>query len=483
LNTEQSGTGLQIRGIKKKAIFLALALACTATVVQAQTLPAEDVRHRAIERRAVEAVIWGMPAVNYELMYQEMLELGGKPNQIVYWSGLLDWRNQTLTPNPDVIYLMAFFNTNDGPVVIEIPPAGDGVINGSIMDPWQAALEDVGPAGADKGAGGKYLILPPGYKEKVPDGYIALPSANYEGYALLRSILKSGSEADVEAAVNYGERIKLYPLSQAVTPPQTVFLDAIDAIYDSTIPYDLRFFQSLDRFVQKEPWLTRDKAMIDKLRSIGIEKGRPFSPDEATQGILNAAAGEAHAWLDLSYEAMLKPYYDGRRWAVPLSRELIEGLQTQFAHPDSYPVDDRGVAYTMAFFSPKRSGVGQFYLLTIKDKDGQNLVGANDYRLTVPANAPVSQYWSATAYDRETHALIRDMDRSGRSSQSPGLQTNADGSIDIWFGPMAPEGKESNWVPTSTEGKFEVLFRFYGPRKPLFDKTWVLPDIKLIAAQ
>jgi hypothetical protein len=125
-------------------------------------------------------------------------------------------------------------------VVIEVPPAGEGVINGSIMDPWQAALEDVGPAGVDKGAGGKYLILPPGYKEKVPDGYIGLPSANYQGYALLRSILKGGSETDVEAAVAYGKRIKLYPLSQAANPPETVFIDAKGVVYDSTIPYDLR---------------------------------------------------------------------------------------------------------------------------------------------------------------------------------------------------------------------------------------------------
>jgi hypothetical protein len=121
--------------------------------------------------------------------------------------------------------------------------------------------------------------------------------------------------------------------------------------------------------------------------------------------------------------------------------------------------------------------------MTIKDKDGKNFSGANTYRLTVPANAPVKQYWSATAYDRETHALIREMPRAGRSSQSPGLQTNADGSTDIWFGPKAPAGKESNWVPTSVNGQFEVLFRFYGPEKPVFDKTWSLPDIERIAVQ
>jgi hypothetical protein len=467
----------------KKILFTAFGLVCATALAQAQNLSAQDLNRRMIERRAVEAVIWGMPAVNTDLMYQAMLKLGGKPNQIVYWSGLLDWRNQTLTPNPDVIYLIAFYNTKDGPVVIEIPPAGDGVINGSIMDPWQAALEDVGPAGVDKGAGGKYLILPPGYKENVSGGYITLPSANYQGYALLRSILRSGSDADVKAAVAYGKRIKLYPFSPAANPPATVFIDALGSVYDSTIPYDFRFFQSLDRFVQQEPWLTRDKAMIDQLKSIGIEKGKPFDPDEATQRQLNAAAAEAHAWLEQKYETMYAPYYEGRRWVFPISPEAIQGLQTQFTNPDSYPVDGRGVTYTMAFFSTKHSGIGQYYLLTIKDKDGQGFAGANTYRLTVPANAPVKQYWSATVYDRATHAFIRDTARSGRSSQSPGLQMSADGSVDIYIGPAAPAGKESNWVPTKPDGQFEVLFRFYGPEKPVFDKTWQLPDIERIAAR
>jgi hypothetical protein len=367
--------------------------------------------------------------------------------------------------------------------VIEIPPVDACVINGSIMDPWQAALEDVGPAGADKGAGGKYLILPPGYAEKAPDGYIALPSANYQGYALLRSILKSGSPADVEAAVAYGKRIKLYPLSQAPNPPETVFLDAAGAIYDSTIPYDLRFFQSLDRFVQSEPWLERDKAMIDQLKSIGIEKGKPFHPDKATQDLLNAGASEAHAWLELKYETMFAPYYEGRQWMFPILPEVIGGLQSQFAKPESYPVDGRGVTYTMAFFSTKHSGIGQYYLMTLKDGDGNALDGGGAYRLTVPPNAPVKQYWSATAYDRATHALIRGTTRSGRSSQSPGLQANADGSVDIYFGPNAPAGEEWNWVPTNPAGKFEVLFRFYGPEKEVFDKMWKLPDIGRVAAQ
>jgi hypothetical protein len=453
----------------------------------AQNFSAEELARRMIERRAVEAVIWGMPAVNFDLMYQAMVrDAKGGPgsNKIVYWSKLSDWKNQTLTPNPDAVYFMPFFDTKDvGPVVLEIPPAdNDGSITGSVMDCWQAALEDVGTAGVDKGKGGKFLILPPNYKEKVPDGYIAMPSDNYQGYALLRSILKTGDDAGVAKAVAYAKRIKLYPLSQAANPPETKFIDASEVVFEANIPYDSRFFDSLNRMVQIEPWLTRDKAMIDQLKAIGIEKGKAFDPTASTRRLFNDATKEAQAWLERKYEALFTPpYFEGTGWALPMTPELIQGLQTQFSNPDSYPIDDRGVIYTMAFFSPKHSGEaggGSFYLMTIKDKEGSPFEGGRTYRLHVPANAPVRQFWSATAYDRATHGLIRNLPSSSRSSQTPGLEKNADGSVDIYFGPKSPEGKDSNWVPTKSGGQFEVLFRFYGPEKELFEKTWKLPDIE-----
>jgi len=444
-----------------------------------------DVIQRTIHRRATEAVIWGMPAVNAELMFQAVVQAKGDFNQIVYWSRPLNWKNQTLTPNPDTIYVFPFFNTKDvGPMVLEIPPADEGSITGTIDDAWQTALEDVGPAGVDKGKGGKYLILPPGYKDKVPEGYIALPSQTYTGYAILRSNLGSGSDADVAKAVAYGKRVKFYPLAQVGSPPPTTFVDAINVMYDSTIPYDFRFFQSLDHFVQREPWLERDKAMIDQLKSIGIEQGKSFKPDAKTQEILNDAACEAHAWLDVQYEGVFSPpFNEGSHWALPASPDVVEGMQTLFAKPGAYPLDGRGVTYSMAYFSAKHLGAGQFYLMTIKDKEGRSFDGGSTYRLNVPANAPVKLYWSATIYDRATHALIRNLPWSSRSSQNPDLQKNADGSVDVYFGPRAPAGKESNWVPTSADGKFEVLFRLYGPEKPLFEKTWKLPDIEQAKAR
>src|SRR6201990_1248413 len=102
-----------------KAIVAALTLFCLAVPASAQSSSADELNRRMIERRAVEAVIWGMPAVNYDLMLQEMLtKTPGKVGQVIYWGGPLDWHNQTLTPNPDALYFMTFVNTKDGPVVL-----------------------------------------------------------------------------------------------------------------------------------------------------------------------------------------------------------------------------------------------------------------------------------------------------------------------------------------------------------------------------
>ncbi len=482
----------------RKAILMTAAIGvlaaftgCNTQPQKAETTPmttskdysAQDLAQRTLQRRAVESVIWGMPAVNFDRMYQAMVHdaKGGEgSNKVVYWSRPSSWKNQTLTPNPDTIYLMPFFNTKDvGPVVLEIPPADSGSITGSVDDAWQTAIEDVGPAGVDKGKGGKYLILPPGYKDHVPSGYIPMPSETYQSYALLRSNLKSTSDSDIANAVAYGKRIRVYPLSQATHPPDTQFIDAIDVVYDATIPYDQRFFESLNCVVQIEPWLTRDKAMIDSLKSIGIEKGKPFNPDAAAQDTLKQAALEAHAWLQPQFESVfVPPFNEGTHWNLPAKPEFAEAVQTNYANPNSYPIDQRGVTYHFAFFSAKHLGAGQYYLMTIKDKQGQPFEGSGTYHLNVPANAPVTLYWSATAYDRDTHALIRNTQWSSRASTTSGLQKNSDGSVGLYFAPKAPAGKDSNWVPTDPNGKFEVLFRFYGPQKPLFDKTWVLPDIE-----
>jgi hypothetical protein len=454
--------------------------------IKADTTPQvsnEDLRRRLIERRAFDAVIWGMPLVNYDLMLQEMLtKTSGAVNQAVYWGRPLDARNQTLTPNPDALYFIVFFDTTDGPIVLDLP-AGDanGSFNANIVTAWQMPLEDAGLLGADQGQGGKYLVLPPGFTGAPPDGYLPLQSDTYGGYMLFRANLKSHGDADVQASIAYGKRLKVYRLTQAANPPVTVFTDAKDVTYDSTIRYDASFFEHLHRVVQAEPWLPRDRAMIDPLTTLGIEKGKPFQPDEATRELLAAAAREAGAWLEQKYEAGLPPFFSpSSRWTLPAPPDLVTATQGGYSDPNAYPIDSRGMAYSYAYVGIKRLGVGQMYLISIRDKDGEAFDGSGTYRLAVPANPPVEQYWSVTAYDRHTHALIRNMPRASRSSQIPELQKNADGSTDLYFGPKPPAGKDSNWIPTDRTRQFELMFRAYAPTKALFEKRWILPDVELV---
>ena len=440
-----------------------------------------NIKEEILYQRGIEAAIWGMPAVNFQLMYDALEKINGSYNQVVIWPKLLDWKNQTLTPNPDVIYLMPFFNTEKvGPVVLEIPPADTGIFNGSVMTYWQNAIEDVGPGGVDKGKGGKYLFLPPGYdKNKIPAGYIALQSDTYRGYALLRSVLKSGSPEDVKAAVEYAKRVKVYPLSEASKNPTTVFVDASNEVYDSAIPYDITFYEALNKIVQEEPWLERDKAMIDQLKTLGVERGKTFTPDAKTKEILVASIKTARKYLDFNYENM-PPFFKDTHWVFPATAEFASNIKGNYKVVDSYPTDNRGLLYMVVSFSAKHIGESQYYLMQIVDKDGNSLNGNSSYKLHVPVNVPVKQYWSMTVYNRDTHTFIRNAKWTGRSSQTPGLKTNSDGSVDLYFGPTAPESGESNWVPTDPKGKFEILARFYGPKPNLYDQSWKLNDVEKV---
>ena len=466
-----------------KVIFAALVLVLTTASANAQSSSVED---RLVHSRAVEAIIWGMPAVNYDLMLQEMLtKTPGKVNQVIYWGKALDWRNQTLTPNPDTLYLMAFYNTKDvGPIVIEIPPAdANGSLNANTVNIWQAPLEDAGLLGVDKGAGVKLLILPPGYKDPVPAGYETLRPDTWGSYSLFRSNLKSHDDADVAKSIAYAKQIKVYPLSLASNPPATVFTDVKDVLFDSTIRYDDSFFTHLDRIVQSEPWLDRDRAMIDQLRSIGIEKGKPFAPDAATKQALADGITEAHAWMAAKYDGGLPPFFAGTHWTYPAHPDMLKAAAENFDNPDAYPVDWRGIVYHYAYIGIKRLGAGQFYLINIKDRNGESYDGAKSYRLHVPPNVPIEQYWSLTAYDRETHALIKNVDRASRASNSAEVRKNADGSVDLYVAPKAPGGQEANWIPTDPARRFELMFRFYGPKKEFFEKVWALPDVEKVAGE
>ena len=465
-----------------KQAVLVFALLTASVPAFAQNMSSDELNRRTVQRRAVEAAIWGMPAVNYDLMLQEMLtKTAGKVNQVIYWGRPLDWKNQTLTPNPDTIYFMSFFNTGDGPIVIEVPPAdASGSLNANFVDVWQRPLEDAGRLGVDQGKGIKLIIRPPGWSQETPAGDGVLDSDTLGGYVLFRSNMASHSEADVAKAVAYGKRIKIYPWSQSDNPPATVFTDVKDVVFDSTIRYDESFYVHLDRVVQNEPWDPRDWAMIDQLRSLGIGQRKPFSPDAATKQALADGIHEVHAWLAAKYDAGLEPFFYDTHWTFPAPPDLIQAAVDNFSNPDNYSIDSRALAYHYAYIGIKRLGTGQFYLINIKEKNGESYDGSRTYRLHVPPDVPIDQYWSLTAYDRDTHALIKNVDRASRASNAAEVKKAPDGSVDLYIGPKAPPGQETNWIPTDPARRFELMFRVYGPKREFFAKKWTLPDVEKI---
>ena len=172
---------------------------------------------------------------------------------------------------------MGFYDTKiAGPMVIEVPPAGDdGSLNGNFVTLWQAALEDAGLLGVDKGLGVKFVTTPPGYTARFRTGSSNCPltpspanlvRSRLEGHATTRMCRNRSLT---------GRRSSSIRCRRCGNPPATVFTDVKDATFASTIKYDLSFFTLLDRLVQTEPWIDRDRAMIDQLRWIGVEKGKP----------------------------------------------------------------------------------------------------------------------------------------------------------------------------------------------------------------
>jgi hypothetical protein len=439
--------------------------------------PIRDLGLRVMERRAFEAVVWGMPAVQFQLLYQAVARQGGTWNQAAFWSPVAGGKNQTLAADPGEVSFIVFFDTRlAGPMVLELPPADHGIAV-SIHNGWQVVLEEGRPN--DRSRAGKYLILPPGHDGAVPEDCRVVPCDTWRGFALLRIPTGRGDAEDVIRAVFRGKALTFYPLARSAHPPSTVFVDAAEEVCDATIPYDLRFFEALNRFVQHEPWLARDRAMIDMLRSIGIEKDEIFDPDAALQSVMVQAATEARAWLDGEYEAMLAtPYFPKGRWAIPACPDVLAAVRSNFSRQGRYRVDRRALLYSTAFFGARHLDEDRFYLLTTRDADGADLDGGANYRLTVPPGAPVDQSWSVTLYDRDSHALIRGTDRAGRGSASRGLKANPDGSIDLFFGVRPPPGRAGNWLATIPGSRFQVLFRFREPREALFDNSWILPDVQ-----
>jgi hypothetical protein len=386
-----------VRGaLAVRAFVIGLLVTQSAAAQTATPLTSEELSSRTVYRRAVDAVIWGMPIVSLDAMRQAYFrDAKAKYNDIIWWPKGSGWKNQSLTVNTTVRYMYFFSNTrDDGPVVFELPPAVAGAsFYGTIVDAWQVPLIDVG----DGGNGGKYLVLPPDYTGEMPAGYIPVRPKTYNTYTLLRSILASTSEDDVRKGDALVSQIKIYPLAKANNPPTQGNVDMTDIMYDGLVRYDESFYASLSRTLNEEPVQPRDLEMMGMLLPLGIEKGKEFKPDDATLAQMKSAAAEAHAWLMEKQITFVTPWWPDSKWAVP---SLPIGPQTDFKWEvaNYFDVDSRGIAFSGFFGPPAKLGTGSFYLGAYFDSSGQRLQGENTYRLRVPANVPVSEFWALTVY-------------------------------------------------------------------------------------
>ena len=442
----------------------------------------ESVENDTKVQRAAEAALWAMPAVSvYDIELSIQRDLGGKLGDVVYFTKPMTSRHGFLTANDVTPYVVSAQTTADGPLVIEVPRASDKVSYfGTIVDGWQTPLADVGSPGDDKGKGAKYLFLPPGYQGEVPDGYLVYRPGTYGVHLAFRPVAKNGGTAADQAA--YAQTLKAYPLAQAANPPKTTFIDAYPKRWNTLPVYDMTFFDDLNAVVQREPVLERDKVMMAMLAELGIRKGQPFKPDAATKEALLEGLSRAYGYMQdrfISPGGAFAPYWQDRQWGVfNLSAEQAKA-GFPFAEPDRLMFYERAQAYFYLTYLPKVLGGGSFYLTAVKDKGANLLNGKGTYRLTVPSDTPAKDFWSVIVYSMKTKGFVEGVDRVGLSSVNlEKMKRNADGTVDVFFAPVAPEGMESNWIPTGED--FFVMFRLYGPDKPLFDKTWTLADVEKV---
>jgi hypothetical protein len=430
-------------------------------------------------QRATQAYMDFFPTLSaYAIVKSQIRDFKYKSSSDVAIAALPGWtpNEPHLTGNNSTVYANVGLDLKiDGPTVVECPPG----MNGTADDITFKFLVDIGAVGPDKGKGGKFLFLPPGYEGTVPDGYFVVHSPSYRIWLLLRGFGEVGTGD--QAVKWFKDRLKVYPL--ATGPREGRFFNASGYGINPLPPEDGSFFEMLNEVIQYEPAELFDKEQLGRLATLGIEKGKLFNPDERMIKIFDQAAKLGVAMSRAIVFAPRDPevkYWPNRKWEKMFVRN------TEFLRNGYNDIDARTLWHYQAIvMSPyllsNTPGAGTYYIDVAMDKNGGHLDGAKNYRLRVPANPPVKRFWAVTAYDPTTRGLL---DAGGNFNKTVGSnekpEMNPDGSVDVYFGPKAPEGKEKNWVPTNPKKGFFLVFRFYGPLEAFIDKTWVLGDLEEI---
>jgi len=465
------------------AIMLMALSAISANDVKAEEfdLQKAGLNDRMTYHRAIDAAVWAMPLMNFKFYRDALAESGVGPGDVGYFSKLQDWRFQTATPNNTTPYIMTYWNFADGPVVVEMPPSVEGIgIFGTIMDAWQRPLEDVGAKGRDRGQGAKYLLVPPNYNGKLLPNALVYEQATYHGWVVLRPIMAGGATPEnLAKATTLTKQLKVYPLTKSKSPPKMNFVDLYGKALEMTPKLDGNIYHEIHAMIQDEVVLDRDLSMMGLLARIGIKKGDPFKPDGKLQAIFDQSGPEALRYMIDQYHRVLNPFiYEGKKWSALVPNGSRE-TDWSYEFPSYYDYHARGSVFYAIITSVKNYGSATYYLDIAETADGEWLDGSKNYKLVMPAEVPVRDFWAITTYDLETASYLRNIDKSSIDSTMKEVEKNADGSVDIYFGPSAPEGKESNWLPTDPKRRFFLLGRFYGPEPALLDASFKLNNIEM----
>jgi len=392
-------------------------------------------------------------------------------------------RHEFLTGNGDTPYGAGGLDLKaEGPMVIDLPP---GKFLGLVQDHNMRWIVDMGLIGPDNGQGGKYLILPPDYQGDVAAGYNVGRSDTWKVFFAIRSLSPEGNITQALAAL---DGIKVYPLAKAGEPVTFQFVDITNKPFDNNLlkwDGNLDYWKQLKSVLDSETTPAYFRAMYGMLQSLGIEKGKPFNPDARMARILEEAAQIALAEMRVNSFANRNPeriVWNDRNWEWAPLRQLNTTTR------DFGTASFQDLQATEHFYFPaiggsasigkRQVGSGSIYFAGLRDNTSAFLDGGNAYKLTVPTPVPGNLFWSTTVYDVDTRSMIAtDQHKAVLSSLFTKFQPSPDGTIDIYFGPKAPPGKEDQWIKTIPDKGWFVYFRIYGPEAPAFDQTWRLNNI------
>lgn len=427
-------------------------------------------------QHGVQAFLTAMPAASLSAIRKASRTFGPDNQTVTIFETLMDSRSLYLTANTESIYAMAWVDLKDGPVVIESPPNTLGLVD----DFWFHYVTDLGNAGPDKGKGGKYLFLPPDYKGQTPDGYHVFKSKTFGNWFGTRGFQVNGDPRPGVDSIK--QHLRIYPLAQASNPPATNFVNVSGKSFNTIHAMDFSYFEEVNQVVQEEPGAAIDPETLGLLASIGIIKGKPFAPDARMKAILTEAASVGNATArTLAYRSRIPEarLYANSAWETPFIGGSYEFLQEGARLLDArsfFFFTATGITPAMSI---KMVGAGSQYAVAFVDSKNQRLDGGKTYRLRLPPNIPVKDFWSLVLYDTQTRSMLQtDQQFPSIGSQKKGVAINPDTSVDVYFGPTPPSGKEGNWVQTWPGKGWTVILRLYGPLQPFFDRTWRPSEIE-----